>query len=119
MLKFLYNGLNIFLNRSIKYRKDEMVSTTEILKNFAKTIERVAAHQVEKIAIMKNNKPAAILISVDEYERLQWNSLDKKEYLQQAYEELKNLDTKWYTPEEADEALEKTIAKYKSHMGGE
>ncbi len=94
---------------TIAYRRDEMISTTDILKNFAKTLEKVSSHKIEKIAIMKNNKPEAILLSVDEYERLQsyiyWNSLDEKEYLQKAYEELKNPDAKRYTVEEAEKLL--------------
>lgn len=94
---------------TVSYSRDEMISTTDMLKNFAKTIEKVATHQVSKIAVMKNNKPEAILLSVDEYERLQsyiyWNSLDEKEYLQKAYEELKNPDTKWHTAKEVEKSL--------------
>ncbi len=94
---------------NVAYRRDEMISTTDILKNFAKTLEKVATHKIDKIAIMKNNKPEAVLISVDEYERLQssiyWNSLDEKEYLQKAYEELENPNTRHYSIDEAKKIL--------------
>ena len=103
---------------NVAYSREEMISTTDMLKNFAKTLEKVSTHKIEKIAIMKNNKPEAILLSVDEYERLQlqiyWSNLSEKEYLQKAYVELKNPDTKWYSAEEVDEILEKTIAKYEN-----
>ncbi len=103
---------------TVAYSRDEMISTTDMLKNFAKTLEKVSTHKIEKIAIMKNNKPEAILLSVDEYERLQlqiyWSSLSEKEYLQEAHKELQNSGTKWYAADEVDEILEKTIARYEN-----
>jgi PHD/YefM family antitoxin component YafN of YafNO toxin-antitoxin module len=52
------------------FTRDEMVSVTDLLKGFKTALHKLSSHEVEKIAIMKNNKPEAVIISVDEYERL-------------------------------------------------
>ena len=51
---------------NVAYSREEMISTTDMLKNFAKTLEKVSTHKIEKIAIMKNNKPEAILEKIAE-----------------------------------------------------
>ena len=64
------------------YKRDEMISVTDLLKGFKMTLEKLTSHQLDKVAVMKNNKPEAVIISIDEYERLQskhyWNRLDEK-----------------------------------------
>ncbi len=52
------------------FKTDELVSSTELVKNFKKNIDNVVNRVVDKIAIMKNNKPEAVVISLQEYERL-------------------------------------------------
>jgi PHD/YefM family antitoxin component YafN of YafNO toxin-antitoxin module len=47
-----------------------MVSVTEIVKGFRANLEKVTGHAVEKLAIMRNNKPEAVIVSVDEYEKM-------------------------------------------------
>ena len=54
----------------VAYSRDEMISVTELLKTFRQTLDRIADHSVEKIAVMKNNRPEAVVLSVDEYERI-------------------------------------------------
>lgn len=54
----------------ISYTRDEMVSVTEIVKGFRANLEKVTGHAVEKLAIMRNNKPEAVIVSVDEYEKM-------------------------------------------------
>lgn len=91
------------------YTDDEMISIGEMTNGFKESIERLKTKKVEKIAIMKNDKPEAILISTDEYERLKsqiyWASLSEEEYLKKAHEELYNPDAKSYTIEEAERFL--------------
>ena len=76
----------------LAYKRDEMISVTDLLKGFKTTLEKLTSHQLDKVAVMKNNKPEAVIISVDEYERLQskhyWNRLDEKAYLSRAYASL-------------------------------
>jgi len=52
------------------YRRDEIISTTELARNVAATISAIVNGEKEKIAISKNNKLEAVLIDIEEYERL-------------------------------------------------
>ncbi|MGE4400022.1 MAG: type II toxin-antitoxin system Phd/YefM family antitoxin [Campylobacterales bacterium] len=52
------------------YARDEMVSVTDIVKGFKANLEKVTGHAVEKLAIMRNNKPEAVIVPVDEYEKM-------------------------------------------------
>jgi len=54
----------------VVYSRNEMISVTELLKTFRHALNRIADHSIEKIAVMKNNKPEAVVLSVDEYERI-------------------------------------------------
>jgi len=100
------------------YKRDEMISVTDLLKGFKMTLEKLTSHQLNKVAVMKNNKPEAVIISVDEYERLQskhyWNRLDEETYLTKAYESLTDTDSKTMSIEELDKKLDDTISRYES-----
>lgn len=100
------------------YKRDEMISVTDLLKGFKMTLEKLTSHQLDKVAIMKNNKPEAVIISVDEYERLQskhyWNRLDEKTYLTKAYESLTDTDSKTMSIEELDKKLGEIIGRHES-----
>lgn len=100
------------------YKRDEMISVTDLLKGFKMTLEKLTSHQLDKVAVMKNNKPEAVIISIDEYERLQskhyWNRLDEETYLTKAYESLADTDSKTMSIEELDKKLDETISRYES-----
>lgn len=100
------------------YKRDEMISVTDLLKGFKTTLEKLTSHQLDKVAVMKNNKPEAVIISVDEYERLQskhyWNRLDEETYLTKAYESLTDTDSKTISIKELDKKLGETISRYDS-----
>ncbi|MBA3026697.1 MAG: type II toxin-antitoxin system prevent-host-death family antitoxin [Sulfurimonas sp.] len=100
------------------YKRDEMISVTDLLKGFKMTLEKLTSHQLEKVAVMKNNKPEAVILSVDEYERLQskyyWNRLDEETYLTKAYESLTDTDSKTMSIEELDKKLGEIIGRHES-----
>lgn len=52
------------------YTRNEMVSVTDIVKSFKSSLEKVTSRTVEKLAIMRNNKPEAVIVLVDEYEKM-------------------------------------------------
>jgi len=54
----------------IAYSREEMVSVTDLLKTLRQTLDKISQHSVEKIAVMKNNRPEAVMLSIDEYERI-------------------------------------------------
>lgn len=52
------------------YARNEMISATEIVKSFKTNLDKVTNHAVEKLAIMRNNKPEAVIVPIDEYEKM-------------------------------------------------
>jgi PHD/YefM family antitoxin component YafN of YafNO toxin-antitoxin module len=54
----------------IAYKKTELMSSTEIVRNFSAILDSIKKHEKDKIAIMRKNKLEAIIISVEEYERI-------------------------------------------------
>ena len=52
------------------YNKEEIVSATEIVRKFSKILKNLSSGSVKKYAIIKNNKLKAVLLPVEEYERL-------------------------------------------------
>jgi len=54
----------------VTYSKNELVSATEISKQFGEYINKVKDGSLDKIGVLKNNKLNAIIVSVEEYERM-------------------------------------------------
>ena len=60
----------------VAYTRDEIISATDLARNVSGTLSSLINQEKEKIAIMKNNKIEAVMISIDEFERLK--EVDKK-----------------------------------------
>lgn len=90
----------------IAYSRDEMISVTELLKTFRQTLERITDHSVEKIAVMKNNKPEAVVLSVDEYERIKMLS----DYAED-FEIVRTIQKRRKTPKEEYIPFEEVLKK--------
>ena len=54
----------------VAYTQNELASATEISKQFGEYISKVKNGVVEKIGVLKNNKLNAVILSVEEYERM-------------------------------------------------
>lgn len=54
----------------ITYKKAELMSSTEIVRNFSSILDSITKHGKDKIAVMRKNKLEAIILSVEEYERI-------------------------------------------------
>jgi len=54
----------------VAYTRDEIISATDLARNVSATLNSVVKHAQDKIAIMKNNKLEAVIIDIEEYERL-------------------------------------------------
>jgi len=80
----------------VAYTQQELVSATEISKQFGEYISKIKNGLLNKIGILKNNKLNAVILSVEEYERmvLATNRLEDLETMQIVQERLK-------TPKEA------------------
>jgi len=62
----------------VAYSQDELVSSTDISKQFGHYLSNVSNGVVEKLAILKNNKIEAVMIPTAIYESLM-NLLNEKE----------------------------------------
>jgi PHD/YefM family antitoxin component YafN of YafNO toxin-antitoxin module len=98
----------------VSYRPNELMSSTDVAKNFGAVLSKLANHEVDKICVLRNNKPEAVVLSALEYEQLRdyryWNTLSDKEYIQKAYESIDNSLN--YSIEEVDSYLERMIESY-------
>ncbi len=67
--------------RMVKYAKNEMVGITELGKSLGSYLDKITSHAFGKIAIIRRNKPEAVIIPIDEYELLQeaYDRLEQKE----------------------------------------
>ena len=54
----------------VAYTQNELASATEISKQFGEYISKVRDGLVDKIGILKNNKLNAVILSVEEYEKM-------------------------------------------------
>ena len=54
----------------VAYTRDEIISVTDLARNVSGTLNNVVKHVQDKIAISKNNKLEAVIIDIEEYERL-------------------------------------------------
>ncbi len=53
------------------YAREEILSSSEVVRNFGAVLNSVVQHQREKVAIIRNNRLEAVLLAADVYERLE------------------------------------------------
>ena len=80
----------------VTYAKNELASATEISKQFGAYMSKVNDGLVEKIGVLKNNKLNAIILSVDEYEKMSiaMELLEDIEIYEQVKDRLNNPNNK-------------------------
>jgi len=54
----------------VSYTQNELASATEISKKFGEYISKIKDGLVDKIGVLKNNKLNAVILSVEEYEKM-------------------------------------------------
>ncbi|MCT7527427.1 type II toxin-antitoxin system Phd/YefM family antitoxin [Aliarcobacter cryaerophilus] len=54
----------------VTYSTNELISSSEFGKKFGTYLAQIKDNSVEKLAILKNNKVEAVIISKDEYENM-------------------------------------------------
>lgn len=88
----------------IAYTRDEIISSTELARNVSATLSSIVKHSKEKIAIMKNNKLEAVIIDIEEYERLK-EAYDLMEHMEiaKSVEERRKISKSEYV--DGDEVL--------------
>jgi len=65
----------------VTYAKDEIVGITELGKSLGSYLDKITSEMLHKIAIIRRNKPEAVIIPIEEYELLQnaYDRLEQKE----------------------------------------
>ena len=68
----------------VTYAKEEMIGITEFGKSLGKYLDKVTSNTLSKLAIIRRNKPEAVIIPIEEYENLQraYDMLEQK-YIEQ------------------------------------
>ncbi len=54
----------------IAYKTDELVGITELSKSLGTYLDKVTANAFNKLAIVRRNKPEAVIIPIKEYEHM-------------------------------------------------
>lgn len=54
----------------VAYSKEEMVGITELTKSLGKYLDVVTSSALNKLAIVRRNKPEAVIVPIEEYERM-------------------------------------------------
>lgn len=54
----------------VTYSRDEIVSASEMARGFSGMLKELTEHTKERLAISRNNKLEAVVLPIDEYERL-------------------------------------------------
>jgi len=65
----------------VAYATNELIPSSKFAKQFGSYLAQIKDNKVSKLAILKNNKVEAVLVSKDEYERMRI-ALDKIEDLE-------------------------------------
>ena len=63
----------------VSFSRNEIISSTSIVRQFSAVLKSLSDRSRQKVAVMRNNEMEAVLLPVDEYERLV-EAAEKNEY---------------------------------------
>ncbi len=65
----------------VAYKRDEIVSASDMARGFSNILNQIINKTQDKLAISKNNKLQAVILDIEEYEKLQeaYDFLEQKE----------------------------------------
>lgn len=65
----------------VAYKRDEIVSASEMARGFSNILNSIIDKSKDRLAISKNNKLEAVILDIEEYEKLQnaYDLLEQKE----------------------------------------
>ena len=78
----------------VTYSTNELISSSEFAKKFGSYLTQIKDNTVDKLAILKNNKVEAVLISKDEYESMKeaLKDIESKKILKSIENGLKDIE---------------------------
>ncbi|HBD96331.1 MAG: hypothetical protein A2015_15520 [Spirochaetes bacterium GWF1_31_7] len=54
----------------LTFTKEEIIPSTKLTRNFSEVLNKIKAHTLEKVVVLRNNEMEAIIIPYDEYENM-------------------------------------------------
>ena len=84
----------------VTYSRDEIISASEIARGFSSVLKDLMNHTQDRLAISKNNKLEAIVLPIDEYERLK-EAYDLMEHMEIYKQVQSRKDSKTISMEES------------------
>jgi PHD/YefM family antitoxin component YafN of YafNO toxin-antitoxin module len=94
----------------VAYENDELIPSSEFAKKFGTYLAQIKDHTVDKLAVLKNNRIEAVVVSKDEYEKMKnalqlqelaefkeqvFHSLDEAELIKSGKKKSYPIDTLW------------------------
>lgn len=78
----------------VTYSTNELIPSSELAKKFGSYLTQIKDNSVDKLAVLKNNKVEAVIISKDEYERMQeaLKEVEAKKIMESIKNGLKDLE---------------------------
>jgi prevent-host-death family protein len=52
------------------FTQDEVISATDVVRNFSSELKSLTSGEKDKLVIVKNNRFEAVIIPIEEYERM-------------------------------------------------
>ncbi|MEA2100250.1 MAG: type II toxin-antitoxin system Phd/YefM family antitoxin [Campylobacterota bacterium] len=65
----------------VAYTRDEIISASDVARGFSSVLNDLIDHTKERFAISKNNKLEAIILPIEEYERMK-EALEMMEHIE-------------------------------------
>jgi hypothetical protein len=96
----------------LTYKPNELMSSTDIAKNFGSVLTKLANHEVQKIGVLKNNKLDFVILRNDEIDNLVSQEIERlqfeenKKIVSEQVKKLKNNEAKFYSLEELEKHLD-------------
>ena len=56
----------------IQFSKDEIQSSTQVSRQFGNILDKLKSKSLDKIAILRNNTMEAVILPIEEYEKMQY-----------------------------------------------
>lgn len=102
----------------VAYKPNEMMSSTDVAKNFGAVLSKLSNHEVEKIGVLKNNKLDYVIMRNDELDSLIDREIQRRQFeenkrmVARQVEALRMGKVKLYSLDEAEKMLDEALARY-------
>jgi hypothetical protein len=102
----------------VAYKPNELMSSTDVAKNFGAVLSKLANHEVDKIGVLKNNKLDFVLMRNDELENLIEQEIQQRQFeadkrmVARQIEAILTGKVKLHSLDEAEKMLDDALVRY-------